>query len=32
MSNNPRFIVDASTMVAVLPGNITNEILVRVKQ
>ena len=32
MSNNPKFIFDAMTMVVVLPRNITNEMLVRVKQ
>jgi hypothetical protein len=32
MSNNPKFMVDASTIVAVLQGNITNELLVRGKQ
>jgi hypothetical protein len=32
MSNNPKFIFDARTMVVVLSRNITNEMLVRVKQ
>jgi hypothetical protein len=32
MSNNPRFMIDASAIVAVLPGNVTNELLVVVKQ
>jgi hypothetical protein len=32
MSNNPKFIVAANAMIAVLPRNIINEIFVGVKQ